>query len=87
MPFSRPTTVGEKGLEVKGVSSHLLKTEMGKFLDNAPVGNPKQYAFWEISHFSKKHVNIQMRKKELFCQVEHESGKIGNVYVRFKCDV
>ena len=43
----------------EGAGSHRGKLSLaqnniihvGKSLDNAPVGNPKQQAFWEISHF------------------------------------
>ena len=69
------TIVGEEG-----AISHRGKLSLSQnsimqirtFLDNAPEGIPKQQAFCEISHFTRKHVNPLMTEKLVFCQFDHE---------------
>ena len=58
-----------------------------KFLDDAHVGSPKQYAFWVISHIPRKNINIMLMIKTFFCQFEQESRKVMTYYVAFKFDV
>ena len=39
-------------------------------IKSSKSSNPKQQAFWEISHFSTKHVNYKVREKQFFRRLE-----------------
>ena len=54
--------------------------QMAKFLDNAPVGNPKHLGFLGNQPFYMEH-----EKKTIFFASLNTNQ--GNVYVRFKFDV
>ena len=52
-----------------------------KFLDNAPVGNPKQYRLSGKSAILL--MEHEKKRKQFFCQFEHESRKLGKEMCRF----